>query len=37
MDYDLASYSDKIGFMKVDMADMQKFSEAISLRVFGKV
>lgn len=37
MDYDLASYSDKIGFMKVDMADMQKFSGSNFTSRFGKV
>lgn len=37
LDYDIASYSDKIGFMKVDMADMQKFSGSSFTSRFGKV
>ncbi|MFN8286366.1 MAG: hypothetical protein U0V74_06420 [Chitinophagales bacterium] len=37
LDYDLSSYSDKIGTMKVDMADMQKFSGSSFTSKFGKV
>ncbi len=37
LDYDLNSYSDKIGSMKVDMNDMEKFSGSSFTSKFGKV
>ncbi|MFN8298786.1 MAG: hypothetical protein U0T75_06750 [Chitinophagales bacterium] len=36
-DYDLNSYSDKIGSMKIDMNDMEKFSGSSFTSKFGRV